>query len=335
MLVMRASQMQAFEKIAVQRFEEGLLEHVRTFFPEHAAALGETALRRVLRYGLQRAESRGLRSERGVYLYLALMFLLGSGFEDDPQLRMLPVLQTAPVPVEPQAQAAAATGTSTASAPSTSLRASSLSTSSLSTSSGPAPAVAESGLETPDQRIEIIYGQASALLDRIAGPEQTPLPLMLNVWRQPQVYEGLSGPSIGHRLLLLLQMLAPEKYRALGEEALRGLVRLGYENARRQGLSTEPGLMHYVALMFMLGSSFDRDPLYPWAAAVLGDPTLQDAAQKGAALREAALAFLGRCLPVQPRRAAQSAAALTRSDQPYRQIIAAASSPARLLQAPR
>lgn len=324
MLVMRASQMQAFEKIAVQRFEEGLLEHVRTFFPEHAAALGETALRRVLRYGLQRAESRGLRGERGVYLYLALMFLLGSGFEDDPQLRALPVLQTAPVPAEPQAQAAAETGTSTASA-------------SLSTSSGPAPAVAvaESGLETPDQRIEIIYGQASALLDRIAGPEQTPLPLMLNVWRQPQVYEGLSGPSIGHRLLLLLQMLAPEKYRALGEEALRGLVRLGYENARRQGLSTEPGLMHYVALMFMLGSSFDRDPLYPWAAAVLGDPTLQDAAQKGAALREAALAFLGRCLPVQPRRAAQSAAALTRSDQPYRQIIAAASSPARLLQAPR
>jgi hypothetical protein len=326
MLVMRASQMQAFEKIAVQRFEEGLLEHVRTFFPEHAAALGETALRRVLRYGLQRAESRGLRGERGVYLYLALMFLLGSGFEDDPQLRVLPVLQTAPVPAEPQVQAAAETGTSTASA--------SLSTSSLSTSSGPAPAVAESGLETPDQRIEIIYGQASALLDRIAGPEQTPLPSMLNVWRQPQVYEGLSGPSIGHRLLLLLQMLAPEKYRALGEEALRGLVRLGYENARRQGLSTEPGLMHYVALMFMLGSSFDRDPLYPWAAAVLGDPALQDAAQKSAALREAALAFLGRCLPAQPRRAAQSAAALTRSDQSYRQIIAAASSPARLPQAP-
>ncbi len=326
MLVMRASQMQAFEKIAVQRFEEGLLDHVHTFFPEHAAALGETALRRVLRYGLQRAESRGLRGERGVYLYLALMFLLGSGFEDDPQLRVLPVLQTAPVPAEPQVQAAAETGNSTASA--------SLSTSSLSTSSGPAPAVAESGLETPDQRIEIIYGQASALLDRIAGPEQMPLPPMLNVWRQPQVYEGLSGPSIGHRLLLLLQMLAPEKYRALGEEALRGLVRLGYENARRQGLSTEPGLMHYVALMFMLGSGFDRDPLYPWAAAVLGDPALQDAAQKGAALREAALAFLGRCLPAQPRRAAQSAAALVRSDQSYRRIIEAASSPARLPQAP-
>ena len=311
MLVMRASQMQAFEKIAVQRFEEGLLEHVRTFFPEHAAALGETALRRVLRYGLQRAESRGLRGERGVYLYVALMFLLGSGFEDDPQLRALPVLQMAPMPAEPPAQAAAETG------------------------SGPVPDVAESGPETPDQRIETIYQQASVLLDRIAGPEQTPLPLMLNVWRQPQVYEGLSGPSIGHRLLLLLQMLAPEKYRALGEEALRGLVRLGYENAKRQGLTTEPGLMHYVALMFMLGSSFDHDPLYPWAAAVLGDPALQDAAQKGAALREAALAFLGRCLPVQPRRAAQSAAALARSDQSYRQIIAVAPGSARLPQAPR
>ena len=33
MLVMRPSQMEVFEQVATQRFEAGLLEHLRTFFP--------------------------------------------------------------------------------------------------------------------------------------------------------------------------------------------------------------------------------------------------------------------------------------------------------------
>lgn len=39
-----------------------------------------------MRYGLQRAESRNLQTERDAYLYLALMFMLGSLFDEDPQL---------------------------------------------------------------------------------------------------------------------------------------------------------------------------------------------------------------------------------------------------------
>ncbi len=86
MLVIRKSQMEVFETIAARRFEEGLLDHFRAFFPQHAAVLGEAQLQRVLRYGLQRAESRGLGTERGIYLYIALMFMLGSRFDEDPQL---------------------------------------------------------------------------------------------------------------------------------------------------------------------------------------------------------------------------------------------------------
>jgi len=86
MLVMRKPQMEAFEHVAAQRFAEGLLDHFQTFFPQHAAVLGNAQLQRALRYGLQRAESRGLGTERAVYLYIALMFMLGSGFDEDPQL---------------------------------------------------------------------------------------------------------------------------------------------------------------------------------------------------------------------------------------------------------
>ena len=105
MLIIRKSQMAAFEKIAVRRFEDGLLDHLRTFFPEHAATLGEKQLGRVMRYGLQRAESRNLQTERGVYLYLALMFMLGSLFDEDPQLPWA----AAPEPVTPPAATAGET----------------------------------------------------------------------------------------------------------------------------------------------------------------------------------------------------------------------------------
>ena len=84
-------------------------------------------------------------------------------------------------------------------------------------------------------------------------------------------------------------------------------------------MTTEYGIMNYVALTFVLGSGFDRDPLYPWAAASELGQT--DPAQRGAMLREAALAYLAKCLPGCPRRAEQSAVALARPAEPYRRIV--------------
>jgi hypothetical protein len=159
-----------------------------------------------------------------------------------------------------------------------------------------------------------------AFLDQTVGPDNEFLRQSLSVLRQSQLFEGLpTAPSFGHRLLLLLQMLAPEKYQVLGEELLRHLVRHGYENAKRHGMTTEYGIMNYVALTFVLGSGFDRDPLYPWAAASELGQT--DPAQRGAMLREAALAYLAKCLPGCPRRAEQSAVALARPAEPYRRIV--------------
>ena len=307
MLMIRKSQMKVFEQIAVQRFEAGLLDHLRTFFPEHAAMLGSTQWGRVVRYGLERAESRGLQTERGLYLYLALMFVLGSAFDEDPQLTWMPPLQPSASPPAEESQQSefqieAALVPATVSSPEE-------------TEPVPSP-------ETPDIRIVPLYEQAMAFLDRTVGLDNEFLRQTLSVLRHPQVFEGLpAAPSFGHRVLLLLQTLAPEKYKALGEGALRALVRSGYEAAKHYGVTTEPGMMNYLALAFVLGSGFDRDPLYPWAAAVLTDPVLADPAQKGVALREAALKALEKCLPGCPRRAEQSAAALAKPAKPCRRIV--------------
>lgn len=310
MLVMRKSQMEAFENLAARRFEAGLSDHVRAFFPHHAAALGDAQLQKVLRYGLQRAESRGLKTERGVYLYIALMFLLGSRFDQDPQLpwaaRAVELEQPAPATPEVLPTDGAAVPTEPAQ-----------------TAAGADAGVAdETPKETADARIERVYAEAMAFLDQTVGPDNELMRQSLSVLRQPQVFEGLpAAPSFGHRLLLLLQMLAPEKYRVLGEDLLRNLVRHGYENAKRHGIVAEHGIMNFVALAFLLGSGFDRDPLYPWTAAALSDSGKIDPAAKGALLREAALINLAKCPPGCPRRAEQSAVILARSAEPYRRIV--------------
>lgn len=270
MLVIRKSQVKVFEQVAAQRFEAGLLDHLRTFFPEQAAALGTAQLGKVVRYGLQRAESRGLRTERGLYLYLALMFMLGSAFDEDPQLAWMPPLQPPAPPPAEEPQPAAPSTEPTEAVPTP--------------AAVPPPEETEPAPppETPDTRIVPLYEQAMAFLDRTAGPDNEFLRHTLSVLRQPGVFEGLpAAPSFGHRVLLLLQTLAPEKYKALGEGALRALVRSGYEAAKYHGVTTESGMMNYLALAFVLGSGFDRDPLYPWAAAVLTDPALADPAQRG------------------------------------------------------
>ena len=292
MLIIRKSQIDAFEKIAVRRFEDGLLDHLKTFFPTHATTLGEKQLGRVIRYGLQRAESRNLQTERGVYLYLALMFMLGSWFEDDPQLPWA----TAPEPVTPPTVNDGETAE-------------------------PAPPP-ETAPESPDAQIERVYGEAMTFLDQTAGPDNGLLQQTLDRLRQPQVFDGLpTAPSFGHRLLLLLQMLSPEKYQALGEEPLRALIRSGYEAAKRQGFTTEPGMMNYISLAYVLGIGFDRDPIYPWAAATLSDPALANPAQRSTALRETALAHLAQCPPGCPQRTEQSAVALKKAAKPWRRVV--------------
>ena len=86
MLVMRETQMATFEQAAVHNFENRLLEHLEEFFPKHCEILGEEQARKAIRLGIERAKQYDLVSERDLHLYVGLMFMLGSYFDQDPQL---------------------------------------------------------------------------------------------------------------------------------------------------------------------------------------------------------------------------------------------------------
>jgi hypothetical protein len=86
MLVIRAPQFEAFEKAAIGQFERRMLGYLTESFPKQAGLLGPAQMRRVISLGRERAVHYGHQTEREIYFYLTLMLMLGSFFDEDPQL---------------------------------------------------------------------------------------------------------------------------------------------------------------------------------------------------------------------------------------------------------
>jgi hypothetical protein len=86
MLVIRDAQFSAFEESALAQFEERMLGYLAESFPRQSALLGRDRMRRIVALGRRRSAEYGLETEREIYFYLTLMLMLGSWFDEDPQL---------------------------------------------------------------------------------------------------------------------------------------------------------------------------------------------------------------------------------------------------------
>jgi len=88
----------------------------------------------------------------------------------------------------------------------------------------------------------------------------------------------------------LLESYYPQKFDYQGAAANRALISLGRRNAARHGFYSNRSVTLFVILMFMLGSGFDGDFLYPWAGNALAVPTGED--ERAEELYRRALAHL-------------------------------------------
>jgi hypothetical protein len=68
-----------------------------------------------------------------------------------------------------------------------------------------------------------------------------------------------------------LEQFAPDHLRRVGAHVAKEVVRHGIINAKQYGLTLRGSVRLYLELMWMLGSQFDTDPQYSWAAEILGD----------------------------------------------------------------
>lgn len=246
MLTIRKDQRPAFRAAMRKNFESDMVAQLREDFPEDCEVLGEDQVRRVIDLGVDRAAAHGFETRGDVCDYIVMMFIIGSYFDEDPQL--------------PWA----------------------------------AEVLRDEGEAGPSATMEALYARANEYLGRVAGEDGEYYRKALLRARR-MTFESLARPGSGnmsHEIRPFLRRLYPEKHGELADSSLRRMGNLGQASATRYGIGTPEGTLVYVALMFMLGSHFDRDPQHPWAGEVLQDRATTSADLKARRLQEAAMARL-------------------------------------------
>jgi hypothetical protein len=147
----------------------------------------------------------------------------------------------------------------------------------------------------PDELAKARWLHAAALdyLNTASGPENEHIDAaQRRLLHEPTGIAAGSPRQFADALLSRLRRVWPEKYAAVGEPALRSLVLQGVGAAGGYGITSPPGVLVYVVMMYMLGSGFDHDPLFAWARGPLADRDEPDQAARAGRLRSAGVAYL-------------------------------------------
>jgi hypothetical protein len=105
MLIIRDTQMRAFEESVRERFEDEMLRHGREFSPRLTTVLGDERSRMAIRSAIDRARGHQFTLRGPVRLFIELSFLFGSAFDTDPQYPWAQELLSSARPEMDRAQA--------------------------------------------------------------------------------------------------------------------------------------------------------------------------------------------------------------------------------------
>ncbi len=84
MFNIRKEQLDALAQSSLKSFEDRMVVHLNKFFQPQCKVLGDAKLRETIHYGIARAKSYAIISERDVCKYIDLMFAFGRDFDKDP-----------------------------------------------------------------------------------------------------------------------------------------------------------------------------------------------------------------------------------------------------------
>ncbi|HEY0006582.1 MAG TPA: hypothetical protein VGB17_17505 [Pyrinomonadaceae bacterium] len=152
----------------------------------------------------------------------------------------------------------------------------------------------DESLRDEAQRIYLLNEKAHEYLQAVAGDDGEYLKKALRHLQEssleqlaPSADEGFLSYMAGE-----LERVYPQKCEYLNEDGMRQLILHGIKSAKKYEISGERGMAVFIALMFMLGSSFDVDRQFRWAAAALRDDGAADEEEKVANLYRAAMDYL-------------------------------------------
>ena len=84
MLVIRKEQMEVFRAYMLEQFENRMLTHLRSAFPDQARDMPELDLRSLIHTGIENADKYGIVDEVDIRHYLEYMLIYGLDFDTNP-----------------------------------------------------------------------------------------------------------------------------------------------------------------------------------------------------------------------------------------------------------
>jgi len=78
-----------FDKYAILKFQIDLVQRFQSIFPSQCHYLGDKQLFKIISYGYDKAIKYGFEMKNQIFLYLCLMFKIGSNFDKDIQFEWL------------------------------------------------------------------------------------------------------------------------------------------------------------------------------------------------------------------------------------------------------
>ena len=126
----------------------------------------------------------------------------------------------------------------------------------------------------PTTRIDRVYTEAMAYLDRVVGPKEV---FPVSAYRRlalsslDKVLAPWSMSNAMAAVTALFSELWPEKLLELGDGGLASLTMAARAMATNRGITSISHVGVYATLMFMFGYSFDSDPMFPMTAAAAAD----------------------------------------------------------------
>jgi hypothetical protein len=153
---------------------------------------------------------------------------------------------------------------------------------------------------SPHTRMDLLCDRAGKCLDRISGPsgEYYKRALLKLRGRSFDDVTKTDARDLNAAISSFLKSIYPQKYQEMDEEKAAAMAKLAESQADTYGMNTREGVLVYAGFMFLLGSHFDRDLLYPWAAAVLKDSSIAGSDFKARKLHKQAIYILEQFIAV-------------------------------------
>lgn len=203
--------MKAFERESSHSSQLAMVAHYRDFFPWHTRAWGPETTAKVIEHGHERAARYDFETRCDVCLYLTLLPLLGSWFDEDAQIPW-----------------------------------------------------ASQILMHKDRspRIDHLASRALSYVVRVQGSDYGEFLAALMMARKELVgfLEDRTIADGRTHARAMLRRLWPRKYEA---HKVSTLIQEGLVRANEHRLNNRRGQLLVIALMFLFGTGFDRDPQFP------------------------------------------------------------------------